>query len=650
MMISQSRKIQSTNLVKTSIISFLFITVISSSALCQGQSVGPTLLAPSKNVEPSSNDKTPGIQSRPSDFPNWMQADPPKPPLPAVNPAPPSARARVPIKINVEELEKIDSDSVGVLTEEQGGFGFNMWDGTNRSLVEKLLIKLPVNSSSRTIRVLMRRLLLSAAKSPTKITAIDKEISSPVSPLPANGIKADGKLLILRIERLAAMGDTSAVYNLLKVAPNRATDPILLKHEADVLFLSNDNSRACDLVLRQISNLEVPYWQKASIYCQALSGNHDQANLGANLLREIGEKDEVFFGLINSLTGIEKYTITSLSNPTPLHFSMIRAAKIKLPKDITSSNDPVVLKTIATSPNAEPALRVETAERAEKLGVLDVEVLRQIYAGVTFTQEVLDNAFVQASKDRTALSRALLYRKAMVEIIPSVKVEILSQVFELARETGVFQLTARVYYDILKNLPVTQDLVWFAPEAVRALLVSGDGPAAQIWLDTIEKAILNDKQIIILRDKLFPLMRLSGQISGEGWDSTKIDSWWNAEKESHQKSNATNPTYAHAALLYNLLEAIGDEVPSHLWLSLLDGPELLTTVMPRSALWEMLNQATDGGKRAEAVLVALLVLGELELTQINPIVLRQVIVSLRNVGLSAEARALALEAAIVAGL
>ena len=63
---------------------------------------------------------------------------------------------------------------------------------------------------------------------------------------------------------------------------------------------------------------------------------------------------------------------------------MIRAAKIKLPKDITSSNDPAVLKTIATSPNAEPALRVETAERAEILGVLDVEVLRQIYAGVTF--------------------------------------------------------------------------------------------------------------------------------------------------------------------------------------------------------------------------------------------------------------------------
>ena len=259
-----------------------------------------------------------------------MQAQPPKPPLPAVNPPPPSARVRTPIKINVEELEKIDSDSVGVLSEEQGGFGFNMWEGTNRSLVEKLLSKLPVNATSRTIRALMRRLLLSAAKSPTKITAIDKALSSSVSPLPATEMEVDGKLLIMRIERLSAMGDTGAVYKLLKVAPNRATDPILLKYEADVLFLSNDNSRACDLVLRQIGNLEVPYWQKASIYCQALSGNHDQANLGANLLREIGEKDEVFFGLINSLTGVARVYNYQLiqSNTTSLFYDPGRQDKI----------------------------------------------------------------------------------------------------------------------------------------------------------------------------------------------------------------------------------------------------------------------------------------------------------------------------------
>ena len=38
--------------------------------------------------------------------------------------------------------------------------------------------------------------------------------------------------------------------------------------------------------------------------------------------------------------------------------------------------------------------------------------------------------------------------------------------------------------------------------------------------------------------------------------------------KDYKKSNDTDPTYAHAILLYNLLEALGDEVPSHLWVSL----------------------------------------------------------------------------------
>ncbi len=632
-----SRKSQLRNFALTLLASLFFASAIFTSANSQALTEQPTLLTPKKNLKSLtesefSKDKSPSLTS-----PKKLKT-------------PPSARVRTPIKINVEKLAKIDSDSVGTLTEEHGGFGFNMWEGTNRSLVERLLPKLPVNSSSRTMRALMRRLLLSSAKSPKEVNVTGKGSSSDHSNFQSSDSKGEGKLLVMRIERLSAMGDIDGVYDLVKVAPNRSIDPILLKNEVDILFLSNDNSRACDLVLRQIGKIEVPYWQKASIYCQALAGNHDEANLGANLLREIGEKDEVFYGLINSLTGVEKYKITSLPNPTPLHFSMIRAAKIRLPKDVTSSGNPAVLKTIATSPNAEPELRVETAERAESIGVLDTEVLRQIYAGVTFTQESLDNALSQAITERTALSRALLYRKAMIENIPSAKVEILSQVFKLAREVGLFQLTSRVYYKILKNLPATQDLIWFAPEAMRALLAAGDSAAAQIWLNVIKTSGLADERIIGLRDQLVPLARLNGQIPDEEWDSIKIDNWWNALANKNENPIDTRLIHARATLLYNLLEALGDNVPGHRWEALLDGPPRYTTIIPQSALWQKLSQAVDGAKRAEVVLFSLLMLGEFGPTQINPIVLRQVVMSLNLVGLSVEARSLALESAVVAGL
>jgi len=49
-------------------------------------------------------------------------------------------------------------------------------------------------------------------------------------------------------------------------------------------------------------------------------------------------------------------------------------------------------------------------------------------------------------------------------------------------------------------------------------------------------------------------------------------------------------------------------------------------------------------------LISLLTLGQLGPKQINPIVLRKIIASLNLVGLTSEARALAIEAAIASGL
>jgi hypothetical protein len=553
-------------------------------------------------------------------------------------------------------LEELDSDSVGTLTEEDGGFGVNMWEGTSRSLIERLLPGLPVSSSSRTIRSLINRLLLSVAKVPRVANVIKNKIDSepPVTEgfTTSAKLKLTGNLLAMRIKHLLAMGDLVRVSNLLRVAPNRATDPELLKNQIDVFFLSNDNARACSLVLAQGKILEAVYWQKALVYCHALGGEVAKANLGLDLLREIGEKDNAYFGLMDLLLNQEKYTITSLSEPTPLHFSMIRAAKIKLPKNFTSSNNAAVLKTIATSPNMDPALRLETAERAEAVGALETVVLRELYASVNFSTEIFDNALSESIKNRTALSRALLYRKALVERVPAVKAEILGQVFKIAREDGNFQVASRIYHHILKDLPVTQDLLWFAPEAARALLAAGDGLAAQNWFNIlVPMPGKSGRNGAALRDHFAPLARLSGQLPDNQWNEKQLDNWWKGEIEaSEKKSIDFNIIYNRATLLYNLLEALGDRVPDRRWEALLETGPQASTVMPPPVLWRMLNQAVGDVKLAETVLLSLLMLGDSGPTRINPIALRQVVVSLRLIGLDSDARALALEAAIAAGL
>ena len=69
-------------------------------------------------------------------------------------------------------------------------------------------------------------------------------------------------------------------------------------------------------------------------------------------------------------------------------------------------------RTIATSPNAGPELRLDAAERAESMGALNTEVLRQLYAGVTISDSALDNPVTTGDSKRSPLSRARQYRKA----------------------------------------------------------------------------------------------------------------------------------------------------------------------------------------------------------------------------------------------
>jgi len=547
-----------------------------------------------------------------------------------------------PGSISVESLQTIDPDSVGIMTRDEGGFGINMWDGTSRDTVEKLLPKIPVNSQSRTMRDMMRRLLLSTAKAPPRFA----------TGAPAGKHKS---IIAMRIERLAAMGDVAGVDALLKVAPNKDQNAALLKSEADILFLSNDNARACPLVAGQISNVETAYWQKAFIFCQSLAGEHDKAALGVELLKETEEKDPVFFGLIETLAGIDKFAVESLVDPEPLHFAMVRAAKAKLPRDVTSSNNPAVLRTIATSPNANPEIRVDAAERAEAMGALKTDILMQLYAGVTFTQQALDSSLSRADSDRNPLSRALLYRKALVESVPTATAEVLTRALTLARDGGRYQSLARVYHGILSGVTPTQDLLWFAPEAARALLAAGDGEAAQKWFTILRSSAIFEEKAAKLRNQLMPLARLTGLLSDEEWKVEQLRDWWRAQvsptnEEGEERSVNMETAVARGALLFNLLEAFGDKVPADIWAPLLDGPPQISTVMPQPALWRSLINAADQVNVGEAVLLSLLTLGQAGPTQVDSTVLRQVVISLQAIGLETEARALALEAAVAAGL
>ncbi len=588
-------------------------------------------------------------------------------PVAASAPAPAAEKTTLPAGtggVQVGNLQNIDPDSTGILSKAQGGFGAEMWLGTDRAIVETLLPQLPVSSSSATMRNLMRRLLLSIARVP-------------------EGKSSGLSLVATRIKLLVAMGDLVGVNTLLNATPGRATNAELARIGTEIRFLSNDNARACALAGGQIRNQDVDFWQKAFFFCQALAGEHDKAALGVSVMRESGDQDEVFFSLIESLASGTPPTLTTLANPTPLHLALARVAKAKLPSDVISSNRPGILRTIAISPNAPVELRLEAAERAESAGAIPVDSLRQLYSSVSFTGEDLANPLSRAETEGGPMTRALLYHSSLTQTVPTAQAEVMAKALSSGRDEGRYASVVRVFLPVLKSIPPSAELLWFAPEAVRGLLLVGDTLAADAWFALIRASALFNKEASQAIVQLMPVVRLMGSSEAAGWNTTQLSSWWESVKDRKDAA-------ADAALLYSLFDALGEPVPSESWEKLVSGNTQKMVSMPNPALWFRLIEATEAARQgapklkiasssqtamssetasdaapdktvvapppkvqsrvAETILLSLLALSDKGPAGASPFLLRQVILSIRAAGFDQEARAIAVEAALAAGL
>jgi hypothetical protein len=314
-----------------------------------------------------------------------------------------------------------------------------------------------------------------------------------------------------------------------------------------------------------------------------------------------------------------------------------------LPADVISSNEPSILRIIATSPNAAVSLRLEAAERAEAVGALPIDILRQLYTSISFSEEELANPLSKAEAESGPLSRALLYRTALVQTVPAAQAEVTAKALSLARKGGGYASAVRVVLPVLKRIPATEDLLWFAPEAARAFLISRELDAAKVWFDLMRTSAVINKEAEKKLAVLLTIARIAGSNEADSWGPEVLKIW---QKMVVNDKNANKK----AVLLYSLLDVFGDPIPEEDWENLMTGAQRLTVAMPRPEIWYRLVTAAGQQQIGATVLLSLLALGEGGPAGADPIVLHQVLSALRTAGLEIEARSMALEAALAAGL
>jgi hypothetical protein len=605
----------------------------------------------------------PAVEQAPLDAPSGPMRIVPGEPAEAAAPA--HDGALPPGGVYQRGLDSLDASSPGTLTEGNGGLPRAMWDGSDRRTLVALLPRMPIGKGAPAMRSLAERLLLTEARIPEARTPDH----NPYDVLQA------------RVDRLATGGYTSELADLFGRVPERIDNSRLTRARVDSLLLVGNTQAACDEALSANQRSDEPVWLDVVGFCKAVASDASGASLTADLLRDTGTEDPDYFTLLSWL-GLpegergEKPALANDKPLTPLKLAMLRMSGSEVAAATLEAAAPMVLVAVAGDRELPGDIRLEAAERAALAGAIGANDLASAYAGATLHAPDLADPITAAASQPGARGNALLYRAAMDAPDAATRLAVLQAIWQRARADGTFPLAARVNAQATKMLsaetptetpleavpegsgpadlmpdelaapaadaasPSAPDMTQAAPDIIRALLLAGELDAAREWYALIGSSAQSDDAAAAARDAVWPYMLVADP--DMPYSEEALEAWATGEADGDRPRGG--------ALIPAIVEALGHSVPQSHWIGLYDSSEQANGPMPPLPVWRGLVAAGEAGRVGEAVLLSLVVLGDGGPGKVGPAVLADVIKTLRKVTLEPDARALALEALIVAGL
>jgi len=535
--------------------------------------------------------------------------------------------------IQAQNLVPVTADWAGSLGPDKGGLPASLWRGTPRALVGALLPELRP-SQSPGLRSLIRRLLLSNAVAPA---------GAPPEGAPG--------LFGQRVALLIAGGQFEAARSLLDAAPDSKSDEGVARARIELGFLSHDMKNTCGRVGDGVRHFQTVFWQRALIACQAMAGDQAEAALGLDLLREQkAPKDELFDRLVEMLGSGDKKARDRLAGrePGPLHVALMEAAGIVPTLDSLAAATPPVARAWATAEHVGSIEHLAATERAAAYGALPVELLREAYAGADAAAE--DGPSSDKMKIEKAMrARAAAYRAARDGGTPAMRAEVLQGLLAEGRRTGGAMVVLELAAPLLADIKPSGEAAPLGGVAARAFLASGDRARANAWWAVADPQ--GARTLPLLARLARGQTETHGQAEAHGQaESASFDPKLVGDGLGEFTEAPGEDGGKRGGLALGLLDAIGDPIGPEQWAVLAGHGQPVVAELPEAPVWFDLPRAAAGKRLGETVLLAVLTLNEGDRLTTQPARLGAALAALRVVGLEAEARGLALEAAIGGGL
>ena len=488
----------------------------------------------------------------------------------------------------IGQSANFDDRPTGFLTATTGGMPANAWAGTSLATAKRLVSALPNAPRSRALRDLQFKVLV-----------------SQLTPPPADG-SPPPSLFMLKVDKLAAMGEAESLNEMVRNAGGYA-DPAIASTVANALMLAGERQGACAVVHQ--SQLTEPFASRANAACRVLQG--DTAAALAATSAPAGQVD----------------------GPALMAMDLTHA---QVPAAVLRNTQPAVVRALVGLKALPIATRIEIAERAEALAIIEATKLGDLY--------------LEALREGAALPPAVARRARMVAAArnasnPTEMVNSIAAAYGEARGSPLFPTIARASAAALINLPAQPQFANVAQEAMRGFLLLGAKLQAQAWVRLALSAVSNNARAIIALDRLVPLAAIAGIDDAKQLTVGEINRWYEVTRE---EDAARAPLRGY--LLLELLRSTGFDLPPRSTDLPDKPPGNVRLVMPSTASLQALVNAAAGGRRAETALLAPIAAGETPLNELHPAAIATIVQALRHVGEDFSARLFAMETAIAYGL
>lgn len=433
----------------------------------------------------------------------------------------------------------------------------------------------------------------------------------------------------LRIETLRRTGAVDVLKSVLgRLPPPR--EPALAIAALRAHLLLGNRDAGCALAgeaIRNRNTLQANDRRDAVLaagYCALAGGNADAGKLTADLIRGEGLDASFALAVLEGAGAGGKAPPPLPPSVGVLDYRLGEVVNLVWPSALVDRAEPAVLAIVTSASTIDPGLRIAAAERAARLHLLTPGALAEQYRGLPASPEDLANPL--ATRQTGAMRRAVLVQAIDAAASPDKKARLIDALLDDAEKGGLRPVVAALLAPTLDRLRPVPELAWFADSAAEVLVQGARGRAVSAWAD-------------LARD--LDHWRVLGALADDGAlpGSTGL-----ASVERLARAGRMEAPRLHR--LVTVLDALDVQITIPLWEAASRTPQPTDGHLPPTGVLAELKIASDKGEAGRVGLRVAQAMGPATAADVNLLALGDVIRALRKVGLSREARALAIEALI----